>query len=63
MVETVIETFDGRIMAEHNGEMFDLRSIEYEPKGYVYVKKGRRSIPNGPNHPWKKFIINPKKIK
>lgn len=58
----VIETFDGRIMAEHNGEIFDLRSIEYEPKGYTYVKKGRRSIPNGPNHPWKKFVINPKKI-
>ena len=57
----VIETFDGRIMVEHDGEIFDCKSIEFKPKEYTYVKKERRHIPLGPNHPWKKFVINPRK--
>ena len=59
----VIETFDSRIMVEYDGEIFDCRSIEFNPKEYRYIKKGRRIVPPGPNHPWKKFILNPRKIK
>lgn len=59
----VIETFDSRIMVEHNGEIYDCKSVEFKPKAYQYVKKGRRIVPPGPNHPWKKFILNPRKIK
>ena len=52
----VIETFDERIMVEYNGEIFDCRNIEFKPKDTHYIKKGRRTIPPGPNHPWKKYF-------
>ena len=59
----IIETFDKRILVEHDGEILDCREISFQPKDNHYVKKGRRVIPTNPNNPWRKFIINPKNIK
>ena len=43
-------------MVEYNGEIFDCRNIEFKPKDTHYIKKGRRTVPPGPNHPWKKYF-------
>lgn len=57
----VIETFDSRLMVERNGEIFDVKNIEFKPKDTHYVKKGRKAIPKGPKHPWRYFVINSSK--
>ena len=58
---TVIETFDHMLIVECNGHIYDVKNIEYDPRSQVYVKKGRKHIPQAANHPWRRFIINPKK--
>lgn len=56
----IYQTRSHKLIGVFDNEMWDL--IEVEKKNEIQkTKKGRPVWKPGPNHPWKKFVINPKK--
>ena len=60
--KTVIDIYvtrSGKKVATYDGRMWQL--VEAEKRASKDKKPGRPQWTPGPNHPWRKFVINPKK--
>ena len=62
--KTVVDIYvtrSGKAVASYDGSLWDIVEVEARQETPKQRKAGRPKWIPGPDHPWKKFVVNPKK--